>query len=187
MPRSTSALIALLVAFAGEDDLGGVMCSETFKYFLGGWMRYTPELMPFYAPNVNSYKVAPTPNCATFPTFFVCLSSDSKHNLGLRRSWRGVQITAPSGIIRIVRCVPRLAHSSPAFAVTCRFRVVGHGPSLRIECRLPGGDANPYLAFSAALAAGLRGIQDKVSILTSVSLACSYACTAVGTTGSRVW
>src|SRR6185503_4039708 len=42
---------------------------------------------------------------------------------------------------------------------TCGFRVVGHGPSLRIENRLPGGDANPYLAYAAMLAAGLSGIE----------------------------
>jgi len=41
---------------------------------------------------------------------------------------------------------------------TAGFRVVGQGPSLRIECRLPGADCNPYLAFAAALASGLDGI-----------------------------
>ncbi len=42
---------------------------------------------------------------------------------------------------------------------TCAFRVVGHGPALRVENRLPGGDVNPYLALSAMLAAGLAGIE----------------------------
>jgi glutamine synthetase len=42
---------------------------------------------------------------------------------------------------------------------TAGFRVVGQGPSLRIECRLPGADCNPYLAFAAALASGLDGIR----------------------------
>jgi glutamine synthetase len=42
---------------------------------------------------------------------------------------------------------------------TCGFRVVGHGQSHRIECRIPGADANPYLAFAALLAAGLDGIE----------------------------
>ena len=32
---------------------------------------------------------------------------------------------------------------------TCAFRVVGHGPSLRLENRIPGGDVNPYLATAA--------------------------------------
>ena len=42
---------------------------------------------------------------------------------------------------------------------TCGFRIVGHGPSRRVECRIPGADANPYLAFAAMLAAGLDGIE----------------------------
>jgi glutamine synthetase len=43
---------------------------------------------------------------------------------------------------------------------TCGFRVVGHGQSRRVECRIPGADANPYLAFAALLAAGLDGIEN---------------------------
>jgi glutamine synthetase len=42
---------------------------------------------------------------------------------------------------------------------TAGFRVVGSGPSLRVECRIPGADANPYLAYAALLAAGLDGIE----------------------------
>jgi glutamine synthetase len=42
---------------------------------------------------------------------------------------------------------------------TSGFRVVGHGASLRVECRIPGADANPYLAYAALLAAGLDGIE----------------------------
>jgi glutamine synthetase len=42
---------------------------------------------------------------------------------------------------------------------TAGFRVVGAGESLRVECRIPGADANPYLAFAALLAAGLDGIE----------------------------
>jgi glutamine synthetase len=45
---------------------------------------------------------------------------------------------------------------------TAGFRIVGHGSSLRIECRTAGADANPYLAFAATLAAGLDGIARKV-------------------------
>jgi glutamine synthetase len=41
---------------------------------------------------------------------------------------------------------------------TCSLRVVGHGPSLRVENRLPGADVNPYLAIAAMIAAGLHGI-----------------------------
>ncbi|MFF1461324.1 glutamine synthetase family protein [Streptomyces sp. NPDC058330] len=42
---------------------------------------------------------------------------------------------------------------------TCALRVVGHGPSLRFENRLPGGDVNPYLAVAGLVAAGLHGIE----------------------------
>jgi glutamine synthetase len=45
---------------------------------------------------------------------------------------------------------------------TTGFRVVGHGPSLRIECRIPGADANPYLALAALLAAALDGIASQI-------------------------
>ena len=41
---------------------------------------------------------------------------------------------------------------------TVGFRVVGHGPSLRVENRIPGADANPYLAYAATLASGPDGI-----------------------------
>jgi glutamine synthetase len=40
---------------------------------------------------------------------------------------------------------------------TAGFRVLGHGPSTRIECRVPGADVNPYLAYAGLLAAGLHG------------------------------
>lgn len=44
---------------------------------------------------------------------------------------------------------------------TAGFRVVGAGESLRIECRIPGADANPYLAYAAVLASGLHGIANR--------------------------
>lgn len=106
--------------FPGDNDLEGIKCSDTFRHFLGGWIKHTPDLMPFYAPTINSYK-----------RFAAA-------------SW------APT----------RLAWS--ADNRTAGFRIVGSGKSLRIECRLPGADANPYLAFAATLAAGLDGVQNKI-------------------------
>ena len=47
---------------------------------------------------------------------------------------------------------------------TCALRLVGHGPSLRLENRVPGGDVNPYLAISAIVAAGLHGIDKGMSL-----------------------
>jgi glutamine synthetase len=107
-------------AFAGEQDFGPVKGSDIFRWFLGGWIRHVPDVMPFYAPTVNSYKR------------FV------------DGSW------APT----------RLAWSYDNR--TAGFRVVGSGKSLRIECRIPGADCNPYLAFAASLASGLDGIKNKI-------------------------
>jgi glutamine synthetase len=47
---------------------------------------------------------------------------------------------------------------------TCALRLVGHGQSLRLENRVPGGDVNPYLAVSAIIAAGLDGIKNKLKL-----------------------
>jgi len=47
---------------------------------------------------------------------------------------------------------------------TCGFRVVGEGKSFRVENRIPGADANPYLAFAATIAAGLYGIENNFKL-----------------------
>jgi glutamine synthetase len=98
--------------FAGE--------TETFRYFLGGWIKHIRELFAFYAPYPASYKryVA-----GSFAPTGIAWSYDNR---------------------------------------TAGFRIVGHGSSLRIECRAPGADANVYLAFAAAIAAGLDGIENRI-------------------------
>lgn len=105
--------------FPGDGELGKVSCSDTFRWFLGGWIAHAAEMMVFYAPTVNSYK---------------------RYQSG---SW------APTKIA--------WSHDNR----TAGFRVVGHENSLRIECRIPGADCNPYLVYSAALASGLDGIANK--------------------------
>ena len=45
---------------------------------------------------------------------------------------------------------------------TCSLRVVGHGHGMRMECRAPGGDVNPYLATAALIAGGLHGIENEL-------------------------
>ncbi|HEY5597516.1 MAG TPA: glutamine synthetase family protein [Kiloniellales bacterium] len=47
---------------------------------------------------------------------------------------------------------------------TAGFRVIGAGPGTRVECRIPGADANPYLAFAAIIAAGLHGIENELEL-----------------------
>ncbi len=92
--------------------------SGLFRRFLGGLMKYAPELCLFFAPTINSYK---------------------RYQPG---SW------APTRMV--------WARDNR----TTGFRLVGHRASFRIENRLPGADANPYLAFAAMLAAGLAGIEE---------------------------
>jgi len=107
-------------AFTGDQTLGPIRCSNIFKWFLGGWIAHVPDVMVFYAPNVNSYR---------------------RYQ---EKSW------APT----------RLAWSHDNR--TAGFRVVGSGESLRIECRLPGADCNPYLVFAGSLASGLDGVANKI-------------------------
>jgi glutamine synthetase len=45
---------------------------------------------------------------------------------------------------------------------TLGFRVVGHGAGMRVECRIPGADANGYHAFAATIAGGLYGIRHRI-------------------------
>ena len=94
--------------------------SPLFRHFLGGLIKYSPELCLFFSPTINSYK---------------------RYQPG---SW------APT----------RMAWAFDNRTVG--FRVVGEQNAFRIENRMPGADANPYLAFAAMLAAGLAGIQEKL-------------------------
>ena len=64
---------------------------------------------------------------------------------------------------------PPLSVSKDGFGIvagwdnrTCGFRICGEGSGFRVENRIPGADANPYLAFAATIAAGLHGIQKKL-------------------------
>ncbi len=92
--------------------------SAFFRQFLGGLMKYSPELSYFYAPTINSYKRYQSASWA--PT---------------KMAW---------------------AYDNR----TVGFRVVGEGNSFRLENRMPGADANPYLAFAAMIAAGLAGVRE---------------------------
>ncbi len=47
---------------------------------------------------------------------------------------------------------------------TLGYRLVGHGKGTRVECRIPGSDANSYLAFAGILAGGLYGIRNALEL-----------------------
>lgn len=94
--------------------------SKLFRQFLGGLMKYSPELAYCFAPTINAYKRY---RSASWAPTKMAWSPDNR---------------------------------------TVGFRVVGHGDSFRIENRMPGADANPYLVFAATLAAGLAGIGQRL-------------------------
>ncbi len=100
-----------------DAKAGGSKC---FRQFLGGLMKYAPELCCLVAPTINSYKRYQSASWA--PT---------------RMAWARDNRTVG-------------------------FRVVGHGDSFRIENRMPGADANPYLAFAAMMAAGRAGVEEQL-------------------------
>ena len=55
----------------------------------------------------------------------------------------------------------------PAFApvpAVAAVRLVGAGPSARLENRVPGGDVNPYLALAAMIAGGRHGIEQQLEL-----------------------
>ncbi|MFC0508563.1 glutamine synthetase family protein [Micromonospora costi] len=47
---------------------------------------------------------------------------------------------------------------------TCALRLVGHGPGLRVENRVPGADVNPYLAIAALVAGAVHGIEQELDL-----------------------
>jgi glutamine synthetase len=106
--------------FPGDRDTGPVKVSDTFRWFLGGWMAHAREFTVCYAPYVSSYKRY---QAGSFASMGLAWSYDNR---------------------------------------TAGVRVVGHGNSLRIECRIPGADANPYIVYAATLACGLDGIRKQI-------------------------
>ncbi|RJL05843.1 glutamine synthetase family protein [Paracoccus siganidrum] len=64
--------------------------------------------------------------------------------------------------------VGMFAPTRPVWSIdnrTAGFRVCGADTkAVRVECRIPGSDANPYLACAALLAAGLDGIERKLEL-----------------------
>lgn len=59
---------------------------------------------------------------------------------------------------------------------TTALRVINHHEqSTRLETRVPGADANPYLSIAASLASGLYGIQNKLSLEIVATKGSEYA------------
>lgn len=53
---------------------------------------------------------------------------------------------------------------------TAAYRLCGaDSKAIRVECRIPGSDMNPYLAQAAMLAAGIKGIEEKLELPSAFS------------------
>jgi glutamine synthetase len=96
--------------------------SARFRHFIGGLQRYIPEMMPVFAPFVNSYR-----------RFVAGTQAPVNLHWGYDNRTAGLRIPI----------------SGPA--------------ARRVENRIAGADANPYLAIAATLAAGLAGIKESLS------------------------
>ncbi len=103
--------------FSNED---GSM-SELFMNHIGGLQKYIPEILPLFAPNVNSFR-----------RFLPDTSAPVNVEWGEENRTVGL-------------------------------RVPEAGPeNRRVENRLAGADANPYLVLAASLLCGYIGMVDKV-------------------------
>ncbi|MCP9234796.1 glutamine synthetase family protein [Lewinella sp. JB7] len=106
-----------------HDPGGRHGMSTVMEQYVAGQIALLPSLMPFFAPNVNSYKrYVPGSWAAT------------------RANW-GIDNRTTA-----LRVIP------------------GGASATRLETRVPGADANPYLAIAAALAAGLYGIENELAL-----------------------
>ena len=102
------------------DDSSDTGFSELFSYYLGGLQNYIPEVMPMFAPNVNSYR-----------RFLTGESVPVNLLWGVENRTVGLRVPdAPSA-------------------------------AKRVENRIAGADANPYLAIAATLICGYIGMVEK--------------------------
>ena len=107
--------------FHGDEETNRL--PELMKQYLAGQLHCLPDILPMYAPTVNSYKR------------FVS------------GSWASTSVSWGR------------ANRTTALRV-----IAGSKDSSRLETRIPGADANPYLAMAAALASGLYGIKNKLTL-----------------------
>jgi glutamine synthetase len=105
------------------DEKDSLKMSETMKHYVAGQLLLIPEILPMFAPTINSYKRL------------------------VEGAWAPTTLTW--GVDNR----------------TVALRILNGGKtSCRLETRVIGADANPYLAMAGALAAGLYGIKNKLML-----------------------
>ncbi|HEY4186590.1 MAG TPA: glutamine synthetase family protein [Polyangia bacterium] len=117
-----------------HDERAPTKMSALFESYVAGQMRALPELLPLYAPTINSYKRL------------------------VEGAWAPTKVN---------------------WAIdnrTTALRVIQGGPkSTRLETRVGGSDANPYLALAAAIGSGLWGIEQKLKLEAAPVKGSGYA------------
>ncbi|MEO6182044.1 MAG: glutamine synthetase, partial [Verrucomicrobiota bacterium] len=109
-----------------HDEKGVFKMSKTFQSYVAGQLHCLPEILPFFAPTVNSYKRL------------------------VDGFWAPTKVTwGVDNRTTALRAIP------------------GSAKSTRLETRVPGSDANPYLALAAAIASGLYGVEKNLPLKTS--------------------
>jgi len=113
--------------------------SEIMKQYLAGQMALIPQILPLFAPTINSYKRL------------------------VEGAWAPTTMTWGFD------------------NRTVAFRVIPGGKtSCRLETRVIGADANPYLAMAGALAAGLYGIKNKLPLKQAATSGNGYLDKSIG-------
>jgi glutamine synthetase len=120
------------------DAKDAAKMSPLFKSFLAGQLRALPEILPFFAPTVNSYK------------------------------------RLVDGYWSPTRSTWGIDNRTTAFRV-----IPGGEKSTRLEVRIGGADLNPYLAVAAALASGLHGVENKLTLEDAPIQGSAYQETAI--------
>lgn len=105
-----------------SDDNSDSGFSELFSYYLGGLQTYIPEVMPMFAPNINSYR-----------RFLTGESVPVNLHWGIENRTVGLRVPDAPSIAK------------------------------RVENRIAGADANPYLAIAATLICGYIGMVERIS------------------------
>ncbi|HVZ55064.1 MAG TPA: glutamine synthetase family protein [Chitinophagaceae bacterium] len=129
-----------------HDDSRPEGISSLLESYIAGQLHCLPQLLPMYAPTVNSYKRL------------------------VEGAWAPTTLTwARDNRTTALRVLP----GSPA--------------STRLETRVVGSDANPYLAMAACLASGLYGIRQGLTLEQPATLGSGYADSRGGKLPANLW
>ena len=128
------------------DKKSKTKMSPILESYLAGLLHCLPEVLPMYAPNMNSYKRL------------------------VEGMWAPTTVTwGIDNRTTAIRVLP------------------GSDKSTRIEMRVPGSDANPYLAQAASLASGLYGIEKGLKLTQPPCTANGYEDKSHGILPSNLW